>query len=107
MSRRLPAISLAFALLAAPVAHAADLTSLRLVEDGQGTRAQVELDALGDYKLFTLANPDRLVVDLPATRLAPGLRLPGPNGLVAGVRTGQPSPGTLRLVFDLGGPVSS
>ena len=106
MSRRLPAFSLALSLLAAAgAAPAADLQGLRLVEDGQGTRATLEVDALSGYKLFSLANPDRLVVDLADARLAPGLHLPGPNGVVAGVRAGSPSPGTLRLVFDLGGPV--
>jgi N-acetylmuramoyl-L-alanine amidase len=108
MSYRLARISLALALLvAAPLASAADLKGLQLVEDEQGTRALVEVDGLAGYKLFTLANPDRLVVDLADAKLAAGLRLPGPNGLIAGVRTGQPSPGTLRLVFDLGGPVRS
>ena len=108
MSYRLPAFSVAFSLLAAvPAASAADLNGLRLVEDEQGTRALVEIDALAGYKVFTLANPDRLVIDLADARAASGLHLPGPNGLVAGVRTGQPTPGTLRLVFDLGGPVRS
>src|SRR4249919_3366370 len=108
MSRRLPGFSLAFALLVvAGNAPAADLKGLRLVEDGQGTRAQLKVDALAGYKVFTLANPDRLVIDLAGTKLASGLRLPGPNGLVAGVRTGEPEPGTLRLVFDLGGAVQS
>jgi N-acetylmuramoyl-L-alanine amidase len=108
MSHRLPAISLALSLLAAaPMASAADLKGLRLVDDEQGTRALVEVDGLAGYKLFTLANPDRLVVDLADARLPSGLRLPGPDGLVAGVRTGQPTPGTLRLVFDLDGPVRS
>jgi N-acetylmuramoyl-L-alanine amidase len=106
MSRRLPAFSLALSLLAATgTAPAADLKGLRLVDEGQGTRATVEVDSLSGYKLFTLSSPDRLVIDLADARVAPGLHLPGPNGLVAGVRTGSPAPGTLRLVFDLPGPV--
>ena len=106
MSYRPLAFCVAFSLLAAAsAAPAADLNGLRLVEEEQGTRALVEIDALAGYKVFTLANPDRLVIDLADARAASGLRLPGPNGLVAGVRTGQPTPGTLRLVFDLGGPV--
>ena len=104
----LTACSLVFSLLAAvPAASAADLGALRLVEDEQGTRAVVEVDSLSGYKLFALSNPDRLVIDLADARAAAGLRLPAPNGLVTGVRTGQPAPGTLRLVFDLGGPVRS
>jgi len=106
MSRRLTVFSVAISLLAAaPMAYSADLSGLQLVQDEQGTRALVEVDALSGYKVFTLANPDRLVLDLSDARLKPGVQMPGPNGVVAGVRTGQPSPGTLRLVFDLGGPV--
>jgi N-acetylmuramoyl-L-alanine amidase len=108
MSCRLTVLSLAFSLLAAaPAASAADLNGLQLVEEEQGTRALVQIDALAGYKVFTLANPDRLVIDLADAHAASGLRMPAPNGLVAAVRTGQPSPGTLRLVFDLGGPVRS
>ena len=66
MARRLSVFWLAIALLAAsPGAAAGDITGLRLVEDAQGTRAQIEGDALAGYKLFSLANPDRLVIDLP------------------------------------------
>lgn len=106
MRHRLSVFSLLLPLLAVGAsAGAADLKGLRLVEDGQGTRAVLEVDSLEGYKIFTLANPDRLVLDLPRTRLAPGFRAPGPNGAVAGVRTGHPTPETLRLVFDLGRPV--
>jgi N-acetylmuramoyl-L-alanine amidase len=91
--------------LAAGSLSAADLRGVRLVEDGQGTRAVVEVDSLADYKLFTLSNPDRLVLDLSQARLAADFHAPGPNGSVASVRTGKPTAETLRLVFDLGSPV--
>ena len=84
---------------------AGELRGLRLVQSESGTRAELHLDAESDVRLFELHNPDRLVIDLPATRAGAGFRLPGANGAVANLRTGQPTPGTLRVVFDLGIPV--
>lgn len=99
---------LVLGLLFAAFAHAgAQLSQLRLsAGDAATTRAELSLDAApADYRVFSLANPDRLVLDLPATALAPGFRAPAPNGRVIGVRSGQPEPGKLRIVFDLAGPV--
>ena len=113
---RLPALSLTrwlhLAVIAAGVAYAAfaqaggQLSQLRLGAGESSTRAEFVLDAApGDYRVFTLANPDRLVLDLPGTTLSEGFRAPAPNGRVIGVRTGAPEPGKLRVVFDLGGAV--
>ncbi|MEO8161944.1 MAG: N-acetylmuramoyl-L-alanine amidase, partial [Arenimonas sp.] len=106
MRHRLPASLLLLPLLAASgTLAAADLRGVRLVEDGQGTRAVVEVGELAGYKLFSLQNPDRLVLDLAQTHVAPSFRAPGANGVVANVRTGNPAPDTVRLVFDLGAPM--
>ena len=93
---------LATSLAAAFSANAGEMRGMELVQDGAVTRATIELGSLPDYRLFSLAGPDRVVIDLPDTAAASGLRLPGANGLVSGVRTGQPAPGTLRVVLDLG-----
>ncbi|MCX5511818.1 AMIN domain-containing protein, partial [Pseudomonas sp. BJa3] len=61
----------------------------------------------GQYKTLSLKGPDRLVVDLPASKARAGLRLPAPAGIVRAVRTGQPDPNTLRIVFDLASPVAA
>ena len=95
------------ALVASGPVLAADLRDMKLLEDDRGTRAVLEVGGMGQYKVFTLANPDRLVLDLDQAQLARGFRLPAPNGAVANVRTGMPSPGTLRIVFDLGSAVGS
>jgi N-acetylmuramoyl-L-alanine amidase len=60
-----------------------------------------------DYRLFALANPDRLVVDFPELefRLPPGGKSVG-AGVVGAVRYGLFTPGTSRLVLDLSGPAS-
>lgn len=103
--RRISALALslaAFAGLFAASAQAAQLRGMSLVEGEDGTRAVLELSGPADYKLFTLANPDRLVLDLSRSSLAGGFKAPAPNGVVSGVRTGKPAEGDLRVVFDLG-----
>ena len=108
MRRFPPFFSSAFALLLASGSlSAADLRDMKLLEDDVGTRVVLNIQGTSEYKLFTLANPERLVLDLSQARLAPGFRLPAPNGAIANVRTGQPAPGTLRIVFDLGAAMAT
>ena len=111
MSRPLPVLLLLPALLGlSATASAADLQGVRILEDDAGTRIELTMQgAGGEYRHFNLQSPDRLVVDLPGSRLAPGFQLPAPTGVVANVRTGQPTAGTLRIVFELGssGPARS
>jgi N-acetylmuramoyl-L-alanine amidase len=71
-----------------------------LAMDGQ-TQAELSLSGKSAYKFFTLSKPDRLVIDLPATSLTTEFKLPGINGVISQVRTGQPTPGTVRVVFEL------
>ena len=101
---------LGLALLAAVcwnLAHAGELRGLQLDSGPTGTRAELRLDSEAGFELISLAGPDRLVVDLPGSRLKPGLQLPSPTGLVRSVRRGQPTPGTVRIVFDLAAPVTA
>ena len=101
---RVPAISASVLALifASGTVLAADLQDLKVLEDDVGTRAVLNIKGSADYKLFTLQNPERLVIDLSQTQLAPRFRMPAPNGAVASVRAGKPVAGTLRIVFDLG-----
>ena len=99
---------LGFALIAAlawNLAHAGELRELQLASGATGTRAELRLDRETGFNVIPLANPDRLVVDLPDVSLARGLQLPAATGLIRAVRSGQPVPGTTRIVFDLGAPV--
>ncbi|MGJ4804254.1 N-acetylmuramoyl-L-alanine amidase [Luteimonas sp. SDU82] len=103
-------ILLAAALLAAllwNLAHAAEIRAIELNTGATGTRAELGVDREAEYRLITLANPDRLVVDLPASRAADKLVLPAPAGVVKAIRRGQPEPGTVRIVFDLSEPVAA
>jgi len=101
-------ILLGAALVAALVwnlAHAAEIRGVQLGSGPTGTRAELKLDAQAEYRLITLANPHRLVVDLPGSRLAGKPAMPAAAGVVQSVRSGQPEPGTARIVFDLNAPI--
>ena len=93
------------AALAWNLAHAAEVRGVQLGSGPTGTRAELKLDAQAEYRLITLANPHRLVVDLPGSRLAGKTAMPAAAGVVQAVRNGQPEPGTARIVFDLNAPV--
>ncbi|HEV8693773.1 MAG TPA: N-acetylmuramoyl-L-alanine amidase, partial [Lysobacter sp.] len=92
--------------LAWNLAHASEIKGLSLNTGATGTRAEIALDQAAEFKVISLAGPDRLVVDLPATHLAHGIALPTATGVVKAVRSGQPQPGTARIVFDLAQPVA-
>lgn len=85
--------------------NASEIKQLRIEAGATGTRAELHLDKAGEYQLIPLSNPDRLAVDFPASHLARGLTLPAAAGMIKAVRTGQPVPGTVRVVFDLASKV--
>ncbi|MFC3549774.1 N-acetylmuramoyl-L-alanine amidase [Lysobacter cavernae] len=100
---------LGIALLAAlawNLAHASEIKGLELSNGATGTRAEIALDREAEFKVISLQGPDRLVVDLPASSLGRGFRVPASAGVIKAVRTGQPAPGTARIVFDLAQPVA-
>jgi N-acetylmuramoyl-L-alanine amidase len=87
------------------LAYAGEIKDLRVAAGATGTRAEIRLDQVAEYQVISLANPDRLVVDLPGSTLGRNVTLPQGSGLVKAVRKGQPVPGTTRIVFDLAGSV--
>lgn len=88
-------------------AIAGEVRGVGLSQGATGTRAEIELQGTGEFQTLSLSGPDRLVVDLPASSAKPGLKLPAGMGIVKSVRTGQPAPGTLRIVFDLSSSVTA
>lgn len=108
-SHRKPAIAAAIGLVALALlpVKASEIRQLRIESGPTGTRAELHLDKVGEYRLIPLSNPERLAVDFPDSHLARGLALPGAAGMVKAVRTGQPVPGTVRVVFDLAGKVKA
>ncbi|TAA20393.1 N-acetylmuramoyl-L-alanine amidase [Pseudoxanthomonas winnipegensis] len=112
MPKGMTALAIAWgsaALLASvvPSALAGEVRAIDLINGPTGTRAEIQLQGAGAYKTISLANPNRLVVDLPASTALKSLKLPAPSGVVTAVRTGQPVPGTFRVVFDLAGPITA
>ncbi|MFM6988518.1 MAG: N-acetylmuramoyl-L-alanine amidase [Arenimonas sp.] len=89
-------------LLAAGHASAAGVTlsGIVLLQDGDSTKALIDLSGPADYKTFTLKAPDRAVLDIDGAQLAPQFALPPANGIVLSVRQGK-TPTGIRLVFDL------
>jgi len=62
----------------------------------------------GDANLFTLTEPDRLVIDLPNTNMAESIEPKRfAQGAVKGIRFGSHGPEKLRVVIDLNRPVSA
>lgn len=93
----------AAAMMASPAwsAAAGEVGAVTVVDADGWTRASVDVAADARYDVFALGNPDRLVVDVHQAHLAESFRVPGPDGVVANVRTGKPVAGDVRLVFDL------
>jgi len=77
----------------------------RLAGDGKLTRFVLDLDSPIQFRAFALADPYRVVVDIPQVnfQLAPGTGSSA-RGLVKAFRYGQVMPGGSRIVFDLTGP---
>lgn len=87
--------------LASAAAWAGEVRQVLLNTGPTGTRAEIALVGSGGYKTLALSGPNRLVVDFPDSEAVHGIKLPPAQGVVTAVRTGQPVPGTFRVVFDL------
>jgi N-acetylmuramoyl-L-alanine amidase len=97
----------AFALAASFGVQAAQLQAVTLESGASGTRAEIVVDHQGAYRTLSLSQPYRLVVDFEQSSAASSLKLPAASGIVTSVRTGNPTPGTLRVVFELSAPVQA
>ncbi len=92
--------------LALPAAAAAPLlTDASIAEQsGQVTRVVLSLTRPVDYQVFTLADPHRVVIDLPHTsRALRAAAAPITPGLVEQVRYGRPGGDDTRVVLDCAG----
>ena len=77
----------------------------RLAGDGKQTRFILDLDQKISFHAFPLADPYRVVVDIPQVsfQLPPGVGNTG-RGLIKAFRYGMVMPGGSRIVFDLTAP---
>ena len=81
------------------------VSDARLAGDAKQTRFVLDLDKPIQFRAFPLADPYRVVLDIPQVsfKLAAGTGVAG-RGLVKAFRYGLVMPGGSRIVFDLTGP---
>lgn len=96
------------AILGVATAYAADIriTSSRVWPAADYTRVTLETSAPIQHRLFTLTNPERLVLDLDNVDITAALtsltgKIGADDPYVRSLRIGRFKPGTVRLVFDL------
>lgn len=82
---------------------AAKLLSITIGQESGHPSVLFDLDKAVAHKVFTLTNPNRLVIDFENTELALNLNHVnlGSHQLIRYIRSGHPSPHTLRVVFEL------
>jgi N-acetylmuramoyl-L-alanine amidase len=107
LPRLLRPLLLALALQAAPLyANEIQVSSTRVWPAPDYTRVTIESPQPIRHSLFTLDNPQRLVLDLEGVALNTALaelagRINASDPYVKGVRVARFKPGVVRLVFDL------
>ena len=80
-------------------------SEVRLAGDARQTRFVLDLDRPIQFRAFALADPYRVIVDIPQVnfQLKAGAGTAG-RGLIKAFRYGVVIPGGSRIVFDLAGP---
>jgi N-acetylmuramoyl-L-alanine amidase len=82
--------------------------AVRVWTSPEYTRFTLEMSAAPVYKLFTLKNPDRVVIDLQGLEDNAALQnaasqVPAQNPVVSAIRVGPYQPGVTRMVIELKG----
>lgn len=87
-----------------PSAAANQLTGVRLHDAPDSTRIVLDTREAASYHVFTLENPDRMVIDLSDTWVSKAFRTPVPDSrIVAGIRSAYRNRTNYRVVLDLNG----
>lgn len=70
------------------------------------TRFVVALEKAADFQVFSLQNPNRVIIDLPDVKVQlPAMPDKEGVGLIRSFRGGLAAPGKMRVVIDVTGPV--
>ncbi|WP_428312686.1 N-acetylmuramoyl-L-alanine amidase [Hydrocarboniphaga sp.] len=95
-------------MLLLPSAMAAELRELRVWDGPESTRVVFDLSAAAEHKMFTLANPDRVVIDIAGLSKASAaiVARAQAKGLVRKLRAGPRDDGSMRVVLDVGSGVT-
>ncbi|MCC5794451.1 MAG: N-acetylmuramoyl-L-alanine amidase [Chromatiales bacterium] len=93
-------------LLGPQLATAAEVRRVEIVQTGPDVRLNLDLSSTPRFQVFSLAGPNRIVIDIEGGRISPAaLPLPRETGPVSQVRFARQSSGVLRVVFDLDRPL--
>ncbi|MGB5706441.1 MAG: N-acetylmuramoyl-L-alanine amidase [Arenicellales bacterium] len=102
---RLAALLVLLAFIAGPVS-AAVIKDIRMWHAPDHSRLVFDMDKRSKFKVFSLENPGRVVIDLENTMLRSKIPDPTRTGQFIGqIRLGSPDGSVTRLVFDLKKPV--
>jgi N-acetylmuramoyl-L-alanine amidase len=96
--------TIASGLIAATLSFAAaagDVRGVRFWDADDHTRVVFDVSDAVKYKLFTLENPHRIVLDIERSRLSQSLDGAALEGAISRVRSGLQGKDTLRVVLDL------
>ncbi|WP_245778809.1 N-acetylmuramoyl-L-alanine amidase [Dokdonella immobilis] len=96
------ALVLAWAIALVSPVRAAEIKALRIWAGAEYTRAVFDVSGPLDYRLFDLADPERLVLDIKSSTFSGDYSAAEANGLLKAVRSGRQGKEDLRVVFDLG-----
>ncbi|MBE6467129.1 MAG: N-acetylmuramoyl-L-alanine amidase [Alphaproteobacteria bacterium] len=87
-------------------AHAGKITNLRIGQGVGNVRIVFEADSDFDYKVFTLSEPNRLVIDVKGVDVSSSVsKNKDDNVFVKNVRVGSTGVDGVRIAFDLKQPV--
>ncbi|WP_322979764.1 N-acetylmuramoyl-L-alanine amidase [Pseudomonas sp. C11] len=101
------AVMLLWAALAAEALAASDVRSVRLWRAPDNTRLVFDLSGPVQHSVFTLAAPDRIVIDISGAKLATNLeQLSLANTPITSIRSAQRDADNLRVVIDLSAAVT-
>ena len=80
---------------------AADVKGVRTWQEPPRTRVVFDLTAEPEYSVFTMRNPDRVVIDFKRSRTRGVLVVPGQDSGLKGIRHARRGRADLRVVLDL------
>lgn len=102
------AVAVVGAAFAAEVLAASDVRSVRLWRAPDNTRLVFDLSGPVQHSVFTLAAPNRIVIDVNGAKLATQFdNLALSNTPITGMRSAQRTPEQLRVVIDLSAAVTA
>ncbi|HEY6126356.1 MAG TPA: N-acetylmuramoyl-L-alanine amidase, partial [Steroidobacteraceae bacterium] len=85
-------------------AVAAEIREVRVAATESGSRVVLDLSGPVKHKAFLLEGPNRVVLDVSKSSL--NSKLPGAEGVITAMRSGELPHNGLRLVFEVMGPVT-